>query len=60
MYRTCNVQDVSDLQVLQNNALRYCYYVNDPRDEHVLDLHANANTQVLDLRRKRQQILYNY
>ena len=51
---TCNTQD---LQVLQNSALRCCYCVINPRDEHVFDLHGNANMQLLDERRKRHQIL---
>ena len=40
--RFCNLQDLSDLQVMQNSALRYCYNVIDPCSEHVADLHANA------------------
>ena len=48
------MRDLSDLQVLQNNALRCCYNVIDPCSEHVVDLHANANMQTIDVRRKRQ------
>ena len=54
---TCNLQYLSDLQVLQNHALRCCYSVNDPRDEHMVDLHINTNIQMLDVRRKKLQIL---
>ena len=54
---TCTLQDLQDLQVLQNNALRCCYNVSDPRDEHIADLHANANMEMLDVRRRKQQLL---
>ena len=54
---TCNTQDLADLQVLQNNALRCCYNVTDPRDEHIFDLHVKANMKLLDVRRKKQLIL---
>ena len=54
---SCNLQDLSDLQVLQNSALRCCYNISDPRDEHITVLHANANVQTVDVRRKRQQIV---
>ena len=37
----CSIQDLSDLQILQNHALRCCYCIVDVRDEHVLDLHYN-------------------
>ena len=54
---TCTLQDLQDLQVLQNNALRCCYNVSDLRDEHIADLHANANMEMLDVRRRKQQLL---
>ena len=54
---TCTSQDLQDLQVLQNSALRCCYNVCDPRDEHVSNLHRNANMQLLEVRRKKQQLL---
>ena len=43
--------------MLQNSALRCCYNISDPRDEHITVLHANANVQTVDVRRKRQQIV---
>ena len=42
------------MQILQNNALRCCYGVSDPRDEHILFLHSQANMKMLDIRRKKQ------
>ena len=35
-----------DIQVLQNNALRSCLNIIDPRDMNVLELHANVNVQL--------------
>ena len=35
-----------DIQVLQNNALRSCLNILDPRDMNVLELHANVNVQL--------------
>ena len=54
---TCTSQDLQDLQILQNSALRCCYNVCDPRDEHVSDLHRNANVQMLDVRQKKNPII---
>ena len=54
---TSTNQDLEDLQILQNHALRCCYNVIDARTEHVIDLHKNANVKMLDLRRKKQQML---
>ena len=54
---SCNLQDLSDLQVLQNSALRCCYNITDPRDKHVSILHTNAYMQTVYVRRKRQQII---
>ena len=51
---TCTAQNLSDLQ---NHALRCCYHVADPREEHIPDLHVSANIQMLDVRRKKQQTL---
>ena len=42
------------VQTLQNHALRCCYNVKSPRDEHVSDLHKNSNVVLVDTRRKRQ------
>ena len=35
-----------DIQVLQNNALRSCLNIIDPRDVNVLELHSNVNVQL--------------
>ena len=51
---SCNENDLNDLQVLQNNAVRCCYGIADPRDEHVLDLHKQANMKMISTRRKKQ------
>ena len=54
---TCAMQDLEDLQILQNHALRCCYNVIDAHMEHVTDLHTNANVKMQDVRRKRQKLL---
>ena len=51
---SCTQGDLRDMQILQNNALRCCYGVFDPRDEHILFLHSQANMKMLDIRRKKQ------
>ena len=42
---------------MQNSALRCCYNVSDPRDEHISDLDKNANVEMLDVRRRKPQLL---
>ena len=55
---TCSAQDLHGLQILQNSALRCCYNVSDPRDQqHVSDLHKNATVEMMDVIRKKQQLL---
>ena len=39
----CNKNDLEDLQILQNQALRCCFNNVDPRDEHIDVLHQMAN-----------------
>ena len=41
------------MQILQNNAIRCCYGVSDPRDEHVIYLHGQAFMKIIDVRRKK-------
>ena len=49
-----NDSDLHELQILQNNAIRCCFGINDPRDEHVIDIHKRANIKLIDVRRKKQ------
>ena len=49
-----NEADLNDLQTLQNNAIRCCYQISDPRDEHILDLHVRANMKLVNTRRQKQ------
>ena len=49
-----NDADLNDLQILQNNAIRCCYGISDPRDEHILDLHVRANMKLVDVGRQKQ------
>ena len=49
-----NDADLNDLQILQNNAIRCCYKISDPRDEHILELHVRANMKLVDIRRRKQ------
>ena len=51
---SCNQGDLNDMQILQNNAIRCCYNVSDPRDEHVIFLHGQANMKMIHVRRKKQ------
>ena len=46
--------DLNDLQILQNNAIRCCYGISDPRDEHIFDLNKRANLKMVDIRRQKQ------
>ena len=36
--------DLDDLEILQNDAIRCCYGISDPRDQNVINLHLRANT----------------
>ena len=49
-----NEAELNDLQILQNNAIRCCYKISDPRDEHILELHVRANMKLVDTRRQKQ------
>ena len=49
-----NDADLNDLQILQNNAIRCCYGISDPREEHILDLHVRANMKLVDVRKQKQ------
>ena len=49
-----NEAELNDLQILQNNAIRCCYQISDPRDEHILDLHVRANMKLVNTRRQKQ------
>ena len=42
---------LSDLQKLQNDAVRCCLNIKTPRDAHVIDLHERLNLHLLDHRR---------
>ena len=51
---SCNEGDLKDIQTMQNNALRCCYKITDPRNHHIHDLHSAANIIMVDIRRDRQ------
>ena len=51
---SCSDDELSDIQTLQNHALRCCYKISDPRDYHIRDLHTSANIALVDVRRDRQ------
>ena len=40
---SCNNNNLDDLQVLQNHAIRCSYSIKNPMDVHILDLHIKAN-----------------
>ena len=54
MVISCIDADLHYLQVLQNNAIRCCYGISDPRDEHVVDLHVRGDMTFVNIRRKKQ------
>ena len=49
-----NEADLSDIHILQNNAIRCSYGVSDSRDEHIHDLHVRANMKFVNTRRQKQ------
>ena len=49
-----NKNSLSDLQKLQNDAVRCCLKLKQPRDAHVADLHEHLEVHMLDHRRKVQ------
>ena len=51
---SCNETELCDLQTLQNNAIRCCYGISDPRDEHISDIHIRANMKFVNVRRQKQ------
>ena len=46
-----NQERLFDLQKLQNDAVRCCLNIKNPRDAHVIDLHERLNLHLLDHRR---------
>ena len=52
-----NDADLNDLQILQNNAIRCCYGISDPRDEDILDLHVRPNMKLVNIRRQKQILI---
>ena len=44
----------------QNHALSCCHEITDPRDEHIVQLHNISNKSLVDVRRKRQIIMYTW
>ena len=49
-----NVEDKKDLQIMQNDVLRYCYNVRLADCVTIIDLHARAKLSSLEQRRIRQ------
>ena len=50
----CNEGDLNDIQILQNQGLRYCHRISDPRDEHIAHLHNISYVQTVEERKKKQ------
>ena len=46
-----NREKLSDLQKLQNDAVRCCLSIKNPRDAHVIDLHEQLQLHLIDHRR---------
>ena len=46
-----NKNSLSDLQKLQNNAIRCCLKIKQPRDVHVVDIHERLDVHLLEHRR---------
>ena len=51
---SCNENDLTDIQTLQNKSLRCCHNIYDHRLEHTDHLHDISNFKTVDIRRKRQ------
>ena len=51
---SCIENDRTDIQTLQNHALRCCHNVYDHRTEHIAHLHDISNVKTVNTRRKRQ------
>ena len=51
---SCIENDLTDIQTLQNHALRCCHNVYDHRTEHTAHLHDISNVNTVNTRRKRQ------
>ena len=51
---SCDNNNLNDLQILQNGALRCAYCIKNPVDEHVEDLHSRSIVKYINVRRKKQ------
>ena len=51
---SCNENDLTDIQTLQNHALQCSHNIYDHRREHLVHLHDISNVKTVDIRRKRQ------
>ena len=51
---SCSENDLNDVQILQNHALRCCFRVKNPLEISICDLHTNSNIKLVDVRRNRQ------
>ena len=51
---SCSENDLNDIQILQNHALRCCFRVKNPLEMSICDLHTNSNIKLVDVRRNRQ------
>ena len=50
-------QTKEDIQILQNNALRSCLNITDPRNVNILEMHADTNVQLFRHRMIRTLLL---
>ena len=53
----CTKKELDDLQIIQNNALRCCLKVQDPRDIHLIEMHDITHISFTDDRRLKQLLM---
>ena len=53
----CTKKELDNLQIIQNNALRCCLKVQDPRDIHLIEMHDITHISFTDDRRLKQLLM---
>ena len=53
----CTKKELDDLQIIQNNAIRCCLKVQDPRDIHLIEMHDITHISFTDDRRLKQLLM---
>ena len=53
----CTKKELDDLQIIQNNALRCCLKIQDPRDIHLIEMHNITHISFMEDRRLKQLLM---